>query len=693
MEPFLTQIATAVAETLGCDAQKVRSSVQASGNPERGDLSLPCFPLAAATGNPGKDGAMAVAEKIGAIELADVSFEASGPFVNIRLAPDAVAREVLSAVWTQTPYGGSDEGKGKTIVIDFSSPNIAKPFHLGHLRSTVIGWSIGQLYRTLGYTVVGVNHLGDWGTQFGFMIAAWQRWKDEAEARIAAGEKDIEVFVDYYAKINALAEQDPTVRDEARGWFKKLEGDDPEAMKLWQYFVDRSKAEFDRVYQILGISHESEAGEAFYNDKMPAMVQRLKDSGLLVDGKTKKETAEAKVALVEKKVRSLKADLAKSAAKLPGLEGKKLAKEEKRHEKLTGQVAKQEAEVSKLTAWIPAEDDGLRPQGVDLSAEKMGFAILLKTDGGTTYTTRDLTAAFYRAETYSPHKLVYVVGNAQRDHFVPWFKVIEKMKQPWASGLHHVGFGKYLGMSTRKGTSVSLSDVLDGAYERAKVVAREATKKVDLSDEEMERVARAIGTGAIKFFDLRAERTKDIDLSLKADPARPECGICKQNMPIPGELVCQPCVDSDRKPIDLDRLLDLKGDTGPYLQFAYARLCGILRRYQGDVNFESGDPSLLSEPESQALLKVLGDFPARVKQAAEAHEPSVISRYVIELSQKTHSFVHHHRVIDAAPTDEQAAAGATAESLRATRVLLVTCAKKVIAEALDLLGIEALERM
>jgi len=662
VEPFTSKIADAVASALGCEPSVVRPLLQASNNPERGDLSLACFPLAAKTGQPGKDGAMAVAQTIAGLTVEQVTFEASGPFVNVKFDPTAVAASVLEAVWTKTPYGGSDEGQGKTVVIDFSSPNIAKPFHLGHLRSTVIGWSLGQLYRTLGYTVEGVNHLGDWGTQFGFMIAAWKRWEDEANERLAGEERDIDLFVDLYVRINALAKDDPSIRTEAQGWFRKLEEGDAEAKRLWTFFVDRSKAEFDRVYQILGIKHESEAGEAFYNEKMPAMVDRLKASGLLVDGETKKQTAERKVASTQQKLDSARKKLADSEAKLPKLEGKKKDKEQKKRDKLSTLIEGLEAEVTKLQGWVPAEDDGLKPQGVDLG--KGQFAILLKTDGGTTYTTRDLTAAFYRAKTYAPTKILYVVGNAQRDHFVPWFEIVKKMDQPWADGLHHVGFGKYLGMSTRGGTAVFLDEVLERARKKARAMASQATKKVDLSPEEMETVARAIGTGAIKFFDLKAERTKDIDLSAK-----------------------------EGEGLDWDRLLDLKGDTGPYLQFAYARLAGILRKYEGEVSHAAADPSLLTEPESQALIKAIGAFPSQVQHAAAEFEPSVIARYVVELSQRTHSFVHHHRVIDATPTDAQVAAGVTAETLRATRVLLVTCAKKVIAEALDLLGIEALERM
>ncbi|RMG17328.1 MAG: arginine--tRNA ligase [Planctomycetota bacterium] len=665
MEGFLDAIAAGVAALFPeLEAADVRPLLQTPSQPERGDVSLPCFPLAAKLGKKGKQGALEVAEAVAAASLDGVEAEAAGPFVNFRIAPDRLAEAVLREVWQRPRYGASDEGRGKTVVIDFSSPNIAKPFHLGHLRSTVIGWSLGQIFRALGYRVVGVNHLGDWGTQFGFMIAAWKRWQDEAKQRVAQGESEIEVFAKLYARINSLAEEDPAVREEAQRWFKKLEDADPEAQELWTYFVERSKREFARIYELLGVSHESDAGEAFYNDKMQATVERLRASGLLVEGETKKETAERKLREARERLASAREKLAAAEGELAreDLSAKQRKKLDKRIEKLRAEVPRLAAQVEKLAAWVPAEDDGERPWGVRLDDGR--FAILLKADGGTTYTTRDLTAAYYRAETYSPEQILYVVGSAQRDHFEPWFEIVRKLGEPWAEGLRHVGFGKYLGMSTRKGTAVFLDEVLEKARQKAREAAAQATKKVELSPEETERVARAIGTGAVKFFDLKNERIKDIDLG------RPG-----------GEG------------IDWERLLDLKGDTGPYLQFAYARLAGILRRWEGPVSPEAADFSLLSELESRALLRALAEFPARVRQAARDYEPSVIARYVIDLAQKTHAFVHHHRVIDAEPTEEQKAAGVRPETLRATRVLLVRCAQKVIGEALDLLGIEALEQM
>jgi len=675
VEAFVSEVARRVAEAIGRSVEEVEDQVQPSKDPARGDLSLPCFKLAAALGRKGKDGARGLAAELAEGLPGGVvrSAEATGPFVNLRLDPAAVAEGVLRPAWERERSAASDEGAGETVVIDFSSPNIAKPFHLGHLRSTVIGWSLRQIFRALGYEVVGVNHLGDWGTQFGFMIAGWKRWEEEAERRIET-ERDIDVFYDLYVRINALGkEKTPegrAVREEAQAWFRRLEEGDPEAKRLHQFFVDRSKVEFGRIYELLGVRFESDAGEAFYEDEMPAALERLKASGLLTEGLTKTEAAEQKKALAERRLESAKRDVAKAREDLAALEaeGKAAAK---KGQKLERKIEKTEASLGELEAAVAdaareveaaaAKDDGSRPLGVDLG-ERLGFCMLQKGDGGTTYTTRDVAAALYRGETYRPARIVYVTGNEQRDHFLPWFEVVKKLDEPWAGGLVHVGFGKYRGMSTRGGTAVFLDEVLERARERAREAAAAATKKVELSDAERERVARAIGTGAVKFFDLRAERNKDIDLSAEGGG------------------------------IDWDRLLDLKGETGPYLQFAYARLAGILRRYEGEVTADV-DYGLLGEPEALALVKALAELPATVRAAAERYEPSVISRYLIDLSQRTHVFVHHHRVLDATPGEEQAAAGATPEALRAARVLLVACAKKAIGEALDLLGIEALEQM
>jgi arginyl-tRNA synthetase len=677
VDQFKPRIAKLVGDLLKRPASEIERDLTGAKNPAHGDLALQCFKLAKELGRSGKDAAPALAAELaaGVKDPLLSAVEAVGPFVNFRLEPTLVAREVLGAVWTLPRYGSSGEGEGKTIVIDFSSPNLAKPFHLGHLRSTVIGWSLRQIFRALGYRVVGVNHLGDWGTQFGLMIAAWKRWKDEAEARLAKGERDVDVFYALYVRINDLKKEDPRVADEGRAWFKRLEDGDAEARELWRFFVDRSKAEFGRIYEVLGITHESDAGEAFYNDKMPGMVQTLERTGLLVDGKSKLEQlAEAKSTLDDASAKFV--ELERDAAADP--------KKKKDVDKLRGKLPELAKRVKELEgagrAADDEDDDGAagpadrRPRGVvvDLGRGEPFFSILIKADGGTTYTTRDLTAVKYRAETYRPAQVLYVVGNTQRDHFVPWFRIVEKLAEkgePWARGLHleHVGFGNYLGMSTRGGTAVFLDEVLERARREAMKAAESAEKKVVLNEAQRERVARAIGTAAIKFFDLKGARTNDIDLSV---PGRE------------GE-------------IDWDRLLNLKGDSGPYLQFAHARLAGILRKADDadsddTVGLDAVEWRLLGDPEAQALIKAIADFPGRVQQAAREYEPSVISRYLLDLATRIHVFLHERRVLDPKPGEVE---GASPQAVRRARVLLVIASKKVLAEALDLLGIEAVEQM
>lgn len=745
MDAFYTRVADLVASHTGQPASEVREQLTPPKQPEHGDIALPCFKLAQTLGRAGKDGAPALAKELAA-KLASagppiVSAEAAGPFLNIRLDPAAIAREVLSQVVSRPVYGASDEGADRTIVIDFSSPNIAKPFHLGHLRSTVIGWSLRQIFRALGYTVVGVNHLGDWGTQFGLMMSAWTRWRTEAEGRLARGERDIDVFYDLYVRINKMKKAEPAVAEEGRAWFKRLEDGDAEARRLWRFFVDRSKAEFQRIYDILGIVHESDSGEAFYEDKMPAMVEFLERSGLLQEGKSRVE----ELAALRQEAQEARDKGAAVRAELAAATDDKKKKElEKRSKQLESRAADLAKKAKNLEAQLAApadEDEGedagpadRRPRGIVLPRGKdkePAFCMLLKGDGGTTYATRDLTAVRYRSETYKPAQVLYVVGNTQRDHFIPVFEVVERLGkelgQVWAQGLqlNHIGFGNYLGMSTRGGTAVFLEQVIERSRAAAHEAAASAEKKVELTEAQRESVARAIGVGGLKFFDLKGARTNDIDLS-KPLPA-PVDGVLEWVHPATtkdqrldkGTVVARiktatgetveasvegPCgikaPAAAGKPItrgqqlvlqdgviDWERLLNLKGDSGPYLQFAHARLAGILRRL-GSLPTGEADGRALADAEAQALLKSIAEFPGKVRQAAAEHEPSVISRYLLELSTKIHQFVHARRVLDAAAEGD-----VPAEAVRRARALLVVAAKKVLAEGLSLLGIEAVEVM
>jgi len=745
VDAFYTRVADLVASHTGRPASEVREQLTPPKQPEHGDIALPCFKLAQTLGRAGKDAAPALAKELAGVLASAgppiVAAEAAGPFLNVRLDPAAITKDVVDAVLTRPIYGGSDEGAERAVVIDFSSPNIAKPFHLGHLRSTVIGWSLRQIFRALGYTVVGVNHLGDWGTQFGLMMAAWKRYP-EGQQRIDGGERDIDVFYELYVRINKLKKAEPAVAEEGRAWFKRLESGDAEARRLWRFFVDRSKAEFQRIYDILGIVHESDSGEAFYEDKMPAMVAFLETSGLLVEGKSRVEEL---AALKQESADARDKGAAARAELATATDDKKKKELEKRAKQLEARSAELAKKAKNLEAQLAApadEEEGddagpadRRPRGIVLPRGKdkePAFCMLLKGDGGTTYATRDLTAVRYRSETYEPAQVLYVVGNTQRDHFIPVFEVVDRLGkekgQVWAQGLalNHIGFGNYLGMSTRGGTAVFLEQVIERSRVAAHEAAASAEKKLELTDAQRESVARSIGVGGLKFFDLKGARTNDIDLS-KPLPApadgllewvhpattkdqRVEAGAVVARIKAATgetlEVVCEGgCGIKEPaavgKPItrgqqlllqdgviDWDRLLSLKGDSGPYLQFAHARLAGILRRLGGPPAGTEVDGRALSDAEAQALLKSIAAFPGKVRQAAAEHEPSVIARYLLELSAKIHQFVHARRVLDAAAEGD-----VPAEAVRWARALLVVAAKKVLAEGLSLLGIEAVEVM
>jgi arginyl-tRNA synthetase len=361
--------------------------------------------------------------------------------------------------------------------------------------------------------------------------------------------------------------------------------------------VEKSKAEFQRIYDMLGIHHDSDAGESFYNDKMKEVVDLARAKGILVRGQ----------------------------------------KQEKAEEDDLGDARAADA----------------RPEGVDLGdPEKggLGFAILLKSDGGTTYLTRDLAAVFFRERTYHPEKIVYVVGAPQILHFRQLKAILAKLAPELEPKVVHVPFGQYLGMSTRKGTSVFLKEVLERARVAAQQAADEAKKKADLTPAEIEANARIIGIGAVRFFDLKSSRVNDINL------ATPEGGL------------------------DLCRLLAPKGDTGPTVQYTYARLSGILRKLGHEPSLQV-DFSKLAEPEAASVVKTIAEYSGHVKAAAEQLEPSIVARYLLDLASSATQFIQVHRVIDAEP------------AVRDARALLVACARKVIKQCLDLLGIEPLEKM
>ncbi|MFO7154498.1 MAG: arginine--tRNA ligase [Caldicoprobacter oshimai] len=534
-------------------------------NPEMGDIALPCFKLSKTLRKPPVQIAQELASNISDMEFIDKVEPVSGYlnfFFNKPLFVEQTLKRILEE---QERYGSQPIGQGKTIVIDYSAPNIAKPFHVGHLRSTVIGNSLRKIFEFMGYRCIGVNHLGDWGTQFGKLIVAYKLWgnKEEVEAH------GIKELMRLYVKFHEEAEKDPKLEDEARSWFARMEKGDSEALELWQWFKDISLKEFQKVYDLLDVHFDSYAGESFYNDKMDAVIEELKQKNLL------KESEGAMI--------------------------------------------------------------------VDLEEYGMPPCMILKKDGSSLYATRDIAAAIYRKKAYDFHKCIYVTGAAQSLHFQQWFKVIELMGYEWAKDLIHVPFGLVsLGgekLSTRKGKVVLLEDILSEAIKKTLEIIE--SKNPDL--ENKEEVARYMGVGAVIFSDLYSNRIKDVSFSW-------------------------------------DEVLNFDGETGPYVQYTHARCCSVIRKApeQEDSSF---NPCLLQTKEEYQLCKTLYQFPEKVMMALTQLEPSIITRYLVDVAQDFNRFYHEHPIL----VDDQ--------QLRTARLALVKATRITLANGLKLIGLKPLERV
>ncbi|KAA0955792.1 arginine--tRNA ligase [Sporosarcina sp. ANT_H38] len=524
-----------------------------------GDLALPCFPFAKEL----RKSPMVIADEIAqAINHPLIrKAEAVNGYVNIFLDRTTVTSALLQKILDQSvSYGSSNEGNGGIVTIDLSSPNIAKPFSMGHLRSTVIGNSIALLLEKNGFKTVKINYIGDWGTQFGKLLTAYRKWGDEQEVLQAP----IQTLLRLYIRFHEEAEHNDSLNDEGRAAFKALEDGDTEALALWKWFKTESLKEFQRIYDLLGITFDSYNGEAYYNNKMEPIVTELADKGLL------KESAGALV--------------------------------------------------------------------VELD-EDMPPCLIMKSDGATLYATRDLTAAIDRKETYDFVKSLYVVGNEQSLHFTQFKKVLSKMGYDWADNIQHIPFGLILKagkkMSTRKGKIVLLEQVLNEAISLAQTTIE--TKNPNLAHKA--EVAEEVGVGAIIFGDLKQHRKHDIEFNLET-------------------------------------MLQTEGETGPYVQYAFARARSVLRK-AGELQTYSVDEVNDFEWE---IVRELEQFPQIVKRAADDLDPSIIAKYAIDLAQTFSSFYGNVKVLSDA-------------NHLPYRIALITSTAIVLKEALRLLGMKAPEEM
>ena len=544
------------------DQDAILNLVEQPKSSDLGDIAFPALSLAKEERKAPQAIATEIAEKID--QSAFEKVVATGPYVNFFLDKSKISDHVIKSVITAgADYGQQDEGHGQNVTIDLSSPNIAKPFSVGHLRSTVIGDALSNLYRKMGYNTIKINHLGDWGKQFGLLMVAYKKWgsKEAVEAN------PINELLKLYVRINAEIEHNPELDEEGRKWFKKLEDGDPEATQLWQWFRDESLEEFNRIYKLLDVEFDSLNGEAFYNDKMDEGVQILEDKGLLKE--------------------------------------------------------------SKGASIVDLDDVNLPP------------AMIKKSDGATLYITRDIATAMYRARTYNFVKNIYAVGQEQSNHFRQLKAVLKKMGFDWSDDMVHVDFGLVTKnrqkLSTRKGNIILLEPTLQEAISRAKAQIEEKNPELENKEE----VAHAVGVGAVKFYDLKTDRRNGYDF-------------------------------------DLEAMVSFEGETGPYVQYAYARIQSILRK----ANFTpSADATYsLNDPESWEIIKLLQDFSRIVKRAAENYDPSLIAKYAISLAQAFNKYYAHTRILDESPERE-------------SRLALSYSTAVVLKEALRLLGVQAPEKM
>ena len=568
MISFKQEIAKMIARTIEVDKQELESYIEVPKISTNGDFAFPCFRLAKTLKKAPQAIAEEIKEKIKIDENIIEKVEVAGGYINFYINKKTLAKEVIEAISQTNEYGKSSLGNGKNIVIDYSAPNIAKPFHIGHLRSTVIGGALSAVYKYLGYNVTGINHLGDYGTQFGKMIEGYKMWSNEYDI-----ENDpINELTKIYIRINNLCKEDEEVLNRCRDNFKKLEEGDEYCTQLWNRFKDLSLKEFQKVYDLLGTKFESWNGEAFYSDKMDEVIEILEKSGKLKD--------------------------------------------------------------SQGTKIIEMKDKNIAP------------LIVIKSNGSTTYATRDLAAILYRTRTYDFDKALYVVSYEQALHFRQLFEVAQYLGIPekQLKGLEHVQFGmvqlKTGKMSTREGNVIKLEELLNESIKRAGQIIEE--KNPDLEDKE--EIAKKVGIGAVVFNDLANNRIKD-------------------------EI------------FDWDEILNFQGETGPYIQYTYVRTKSVIEKAGGVPTIEHLNFDVLTDEYSKNVLKLIYNFEETLIQVTDKNEPSILSRYLIDLAKAFSSFYNENKII----VDDK--------DVQNARVYLTYAVGQVLKIGAKLLGIEMPNKM
>ncbi|MBR5295302.1 MAG: arginine--tRNA ligase [Clostridia bacterium] len=532
-------------------------------NPEMGDLALACFKLSKVL----RKSPIAIAEELASLLKEEAipavsKIENAGGYLNFFLSDSYRVSTLSDMLEKGTDYGKNEIGKGKTMVIDYSSPNIAKRFHIGHLGTTIIGNSIKLIHQFSGFKTVGINYLGDWGTQYGKLVVSFKKWGNEDKIR----EIGIEELNRLYVLFGTESEKDPSLNDEARKEFAALEAGDEENLRLWRLFKEISLKEYMKTYELLGVSFDSFNGESFYSDKMPAVVEELKEKNLL-----------------------------------------------------------------KL-------DDGASL--VDLEKFNMPPCLILKRDGSSLYPTRDIAAALWRKKEYSFDKCVYVTSAGQSLHFAQWFKVVGLMGYDWEDQLVHVPYGTFSingeKIASRTGNVVLLDDLFAEAIEKAGAIIEE--KNPGLANKE--EIARDVGVGAVILSSLSANRIKDVNFNWS-------------------------------------EALNFDGNTGPYAQYTYARACSILSKAQEFSCPESANLCF----EEKELISTLALFPEKIVRALNEYEPSIITRFALELCQSFNRFYNACPIHNSIGDEKM------------LRLSLCQAVKNVLGTALHLIGLRTPEKI
>ena len=569
MIDFKSIIAKVIAKVVDIDEVEIKKSIEKPKGTENGDYAFPCFRLAKDLHKAPQMIANDIKENIQVDEHTITKIEVAGGYLNFFINKEILVKEVLNEMATNDEYGKSVVGNGKNIVIDYSAPNIAKPFHIGHLRSTVIGAALYKIYKYLGYNVTGINHLGDYGTQFGKLIEGYKLWGNEYNIE----ENPIDELTKIYIRINQACKEDEQVLENCRNNFKKLEDGDKYCVEIWQKFRELSLKEFQKVYDLLGSKFNSWNGEAFYSDKMAEIVEILDKSGKLIES-----------------------------------EGAKI---------------------------VDLEDKGINTP-----------CIIEKSNGSSTYATRDLAAIMYRARTYDFDKALYVTSYEQVLHFKQVFEVAKLLglDEKYTNGLEHVAFGMVLlptgKMSTREGTSVKLSELLKESISRAKAIIEQKNPDLENKDE----VARKVGVGAVIFNDLANSRVKD-------------------------EI------------FDWDTILNFQGETGPYIQYTYVRTKSVIEKAGGVPEISAVNTELLQDEYSIRLAKLIYGFEDVLVQVTDKNEPSILSRYLIDVAKAYSNFYNENKIIN----DDKA--------LQDARVYLTYSVGRILKTGAELLGIKMPDKM